>query len=290
MESGQMVAGSTLANLTALWAAREVRGVTEVVASDAAHLSVRKAAALLGLRFRAVPVDARQRLQAQALGDVRNAALVLTAGTTATGAIDPLACGEEAAWVHVDAAWAGPLRLSRRYAPLLNGIEYADSVALSAHKWLFQPKESALVLFARWPEARQAISFGGGYLAVPNVGVAGSHGAMAVPLLATLLAWGQRGVAARIERCMALAEELASLVRVHPELELFAEPSCGVLAWRPRGIEDLRGLRARMRGAFVSLTQIGDSLWLRSVAANPMAEPARVVESVLAARGSLAGS
>lgn len=290
MESGQMVAGSTLANLTALWAAREVRGVTEVVASEAAHLSVRKAAALLGLRFRAVPVDGRQRLQAQALGDVRNAALVLTAGTTASGAIDPLACGEEAAWVHVDAAWAGPLRLSGRYAPLLNGIEYADSVALSAHKWLFQPKESALVLFARWPEARQAISFGGGYLAVPNVGVAGSHGAMAVPLLATLLAWGRRGVAARIERCMALAEELASLVRAHPELELFAEPSCGVLAWRPRGIEDLRGLRARMRGAFVSLTQIGDSLWLRSVAANPMAEPARVVESVLAARGSLAGS
>lgn len=284
MEGGQMVTGSTVANLTALWAARDVRGVEEIVAGETAHLSVRKAAAILGLRFRAVPVDCRQRMRADALGDLRKAALVLTAGTTATGAIDPLECGEEAAWVHVDAAWAGPLRLSARYAPLLSGIEHADSVALSAHKWLFQPKESALVLFARWPEAREAISFGGGYLAVPNVGVAGSHGATAVPLLATLLAWGRQGVAARIERCMALAEELASLIRAHPELEIFAEPSCGVLAWRPRDVDDLRALRARVRGAFVSLANVGDSLWLRSVAANPMADPARVVEAVLAAR------
>ncbi|TAM60332.1 aspartate aminotransferase family protein [bacterium] len=284
MRGGQMVAGSTLANLTALWAAREVSGVREVVASAAAHLSVRKAAALLGLRFREVPVDGRQRLQVEALGDVRRSALVLTAGTTASGAIDPLDVRAGAAWVHVDAAWAGPLRLSTRHAGLLDGIEQADSVAVSAHKWFFQPKESALVLFARWEEARAALSFGGGYLAVPNVGVAGSRGAAAVPLLATLLAWGRRGLAERVERCMALAEELAALVRAHPELELFAEPVCGVLAWRPRGGGDLRGLRARMRGAFVSLAQIDGSIWLRSVAANPLAQPQRVLEAVLAAR------
>ena len=55
MSGGHLVPGSSVANLTALWAARELRGVEEVVASEAAHLSVRKAAALLGLRFRVVP-------------------------------------------------------------------------------------------------------------------------------------------------------------------------------------------------------------------------------------------
>ena len=52
-----------------------------------------------------------------------------------------------AKWVHLDASWAGPLRLSLLHCHLFDGIEKADSVAISAHKWLFQPKDSALVLF-----------------------------------------------------------------------------------------------------------------------------------------------
>jgi L-2,4-diaminobutyrate decarboxylase len=108
MDGGHLVPGSTLANLTALWAARELRGVGEVVASEAAHLSVRKAAALLGLDFRAVPVDERQRLREPELGDLSRAALVLTAGTTVTGAVDPLAAAiGDAAWRHVDAPGPG---------------------------------------------------------------------------------------------------------------------------------------------------------------------------------------
>jgi len=159
---------------------------------------------------------------AESLSDnLTRAALVLTAGTTSTGAIDPLDLAGRAAWTHVDAAWAGPLRLSA-YADRLGGIERADSVAISAHKWLFQPKESALVLFRDVPTAHAAISFGGAYLAVPNVGVLGSHGATAVPLLATLLAWGRRGLAARIEHCMRLAQQLAR----SPE-------SAGSAVWRP---------------------------------------------------------
>lgn len=189
MGGGHLVPGSTVANLTALWAARELTGARRVVASAAAHVSIAKAAGILGLDLVQVPVDDRQRLRDDLLpDDLSNAALVLTAGTVATGALDVLDAGHGAAWRHVDAAWAGPLRLSR-HAALLDGIAAADSVAVSTHKWLYQPKESALVLFADPDRAHAAVSFGSGYLAAPNVGLLGSHANTALPLAATLLAW-----------------------------------------------------------------------------------------------------
>ena len=281
MDGGHLVPGSTVATLTALWAARELRGVREVVASEDAHLSVPKAARLLGLAYRAVPVDERRRMRPEALGDLSNAALVVTAGTVATGAIDPLGAGEPA-WRHVDAAWAGPLRLSARHGHLLDGVEAADSTGFSAHKWLWQPKECALVLFADAEAAHAALSFGGGYLAAPNVGLLGSHGASALPLAATLLAWGREGVAARLDRCIAIAERLGERVDSEPALERFAPPCAGVLAWRAPG-QDPRALQRRVRDAFVSVTELDGEAWLRSVAANPLAEPDHVVDRVLAA-------
>ncbi len=251
--------------------------------SEVAHLSVRKAAALLGLGFRVVGVDERQRLRPDMLGDLSRAALVLTAGTTVTGAVDPLDAGEGAAWRHVDAAWAGPLLLSERHAALLDGIETADSVAVSAHKWLFQPKESALVLFADVGPAHDAISFGSGYLPAPNVGVLGSHGAAALPLAATLLAWGRAGIAERIDRCMAIASRLAELVEADERLELCSGPETGVVVWRPLGDVDLDELRGRMARGFVSIAELDGARRLRSVSANPMADPELVVAEVLRA-------
>jgi L-2,4-diaminobutyrate decarboxylase len=184
--------------------------------------------------------------------DLGRTALVLTAGATSTGAIDDLSLVGRAAWTHVDAAWAGPLRLSRTYADRLAGMEQADSIAVSAHKWLFQPKESALVLFRNAARAHAAISFGGAYLATPNVGVLGSHGAAAVPLLATLLAtllaWGRVGIAARIERCMGMAEQLASRIAGDNRLELLAQPDTGVVVWRAIGA-DAERLHALLRPA-----------------------------------------
>jgi L-2,4-diaminobutyrate decarboxylase len=283
MSGGHLVPGSTVANLTALWAARELRGVEEVVASEAAHLSVRKTAALLGLEYRSVPVDERHRLRTDALGDLSRAALVLTAGTTVTGAVDPLGAGESAVWRHVDAAWAGPLRLSVRHAALLDGIEAADSVAVSAHKWLFQPKESALVLFADSERAHEAISFGGGYLAAPNVGVLGSHGAAALPLAATLFAWGHAGTVERIDRCMEIAARLCELIEADDRLELCSGPETGIVVWRPLGDVDLDVLRGRMQRGFVSITELDGERRLRSVSANPMADPELVVAEVLRA-------
>lgn len=283
MNGGHLVPGSTVANITALWDARELKGVNTIIASEMAHLSIRKAASLLNLTFHEVPANSQHQLRSDAIEnlDMQKTAVVLTAGTVASGAIDPLDAFPKAAWRHVDAAWAGPLRLTR-YSSLLNGIENADSVSVSAHKWLFQPKESGVVMFRQAKEAHEAMSFGGGYLAVPNVGLLGSHGSTALPLAATLMAWGREGIAEKIEHCMQLAQRLADRIEAEPDLELFAKPVTGVVLWRPRHISPAE-VRKRMSGAFVSLTQVGDENWLRSVAANPQADPDRVVDSVLAA-------
>lgn len=280
MTGGHMVPGSSLANLTALWAAREVRGVKRVMASDQAHLSVRKAAHILGLAFTEIATGPDHQMRAVP-SDLEDAALVVTAGTTATGAIDDLLVGTPA-WRHVDAAWAGPLRLSRRHGHLLDGIERADSVSVSAHKWLYQPKESALVLFNDRDTAHNALSFGGGYLASPNVGLQGSHGFVALSLYLTALAWGSDGLAHRIEADMNRAEMLAAAVGAHDAFELRRKPVTGVVNWRPL-THDPDTVRAQMSDAFVSMTTIDGQRWFRSVAANPYAEPELVVRAAAAA-------
>jgi L-2,4-diaminobutyrate decarboxylase len=207
---------------------------------------------------------------------------VITAGTTSTGEIEPLDAARGAKWRHVDAAWAGPLVLSERHRPLLDGIAHADSIAVSAHKWLFQPKESAMVLFADVDGAHRSVSFGADYLAVPNVGVLGSHGAVAVPLLATLLAYGRQGIVEWIDHSMELTTELARLIGVEPALEIRSAPQAGVLNWRHVSIDAPEVQRRLPSDVFVSTTTIDGQPWLRSVGANPMADPQRVVGAVAA--------
>ncbi len=272
MNGGHMTPGSTVANLTALWSARECAGITEVIASEGAHLSIAKAAHILGLQYLSVPMDANGSMDAGRLpANLSKSALVLTAGATSTGAIDRFDLAGRAAWTHVDAAWAGPLRLSK-YAHLLAGIESADSVAVSAHKWLFQPKESALVLFRDAERAHAAVSFGGAYLATPNVGVLGSHGAAATTLLATLLAWGREGVAQRIEHCMHLARCLRDFVVADERLELYAEPQTGIVVWRPKDENMFDQILHQLPLGSTSTTTIAGVKWFRNVAANPSAD------------------
>lgn len=268
-DGGQVVPGATLANLTALWAARDLRGVTDVAASVDAHVSIKKAAHLLGLGYREIAVDEKRRMNPRLLGDLSSTALVLTAGTTSTGAIDPLGLEAKARWRHVDAAWAGPLRLTDRYKDRLAVLDAADSVTVSSHKWFFQPKESALIFFKNFEEVKASLSFAGGYLATPAFGIQGSHGATAIPLLATLLAWGKSGMAARIERCMHHAEEFAKLVADSDEFILFEQPVSGIVVWKPRKVST-EAFLAQLHKASVSSTFIKGELWLRSVAANPM--------------------
>jgi L-2,4-diaminobutyrate decarboxylase len=282
MQGGHFCSGSTIANLTGLWAARDAAGVKTVVTSAAAHLSVEKAARMLGLECVKVPVDALGRLDREQLPDLTDACLVLTAGTTSTGSIDPLDLVGTAKWTHVDAAWAGPLRLSHAHAGKLDGLDGADSVAVSAHKWLFQPKDSALVLFRDLEAANAAISFGGGYLAKPNIGVQGSRSAAAIPLLATLLAWGREGLAQRLDRLMEVADALADAIASSDRLELWNRPQSAVNVFRPTNRQSDAFIHAAPAGMLSKCVLEGE-VWARSVAANPSVDVDLVIESVLAA-------
>jgi L-2,4-diaminobutyrate decarboxylase len=291
MQGGHMTPGSTLANITALWAAREIRKVKRVIASEASHLSISKAARLLGLDYQTVRCLPSQQMDSEALaelGDLSDACLVLTAGSTAAGAVDALNLAGRAAWTHVDAAWAGPLRFSAKHAHYLADIENADSVAVSAHKWIFQPKESALVMFKDVATAHAAVSSGGAYLAVPNIGILGSHGAVATPLMATLLAWGQDGLAQRIDRCMHNADTLHNLLSSDSRWTMFAQPSTGVFLTRPASAElDAKAVLAHLPNGVASSAVIQGTNWLRFVAANPMADPIVVHERLVAALNSV---
>lgn len=282
MRGGHFVPGATISNFTALWAAREVAGISRVICSDRAHLSIKKSADILGLKFEAVASDEAHRLPLAPLKDCSDAAVVLTAGTVGVGAIDPLGQSTEAGWVHVDAAWAGPLRFTAHHAPLLDGIERADSVGFSAHKWLYQPKGAALVLFKDLEPAHRAMTYGGSYLAAPNVGLLGSAPVAALPLAATLLAWGQSGLSQRIERDIDKAHRLAELVNADRRFELWGPASTGIVVWRPRQ-QDARVVRRSLTDAWVSLIDIDGEIWFRCVAANSSADPQHVFDRVAAA-------
>ncbi|MGB3613313.1 MAG: pyridoxal-dependent decarboxylase, partial [Elainellaceae cyanobacterium] len=279
MGGGHFCSGSTVSNLTALWAARDGVGITRVVASTAAHISIEKAARILGLPYEQIPVNGAEQIDVSQLGDLSDAALVLIAGTTTTGAIDPLRLAGQAKWTHVDAAWGGPLRLSATHAHLLDGIDAADSVTVSAHKWLFQPKDSALIMFRNPELANEAISFGGSYLSTPNVGVQGSRGAAAIPLLATLLAWGRVGMAERIDRAMAIATRLAEALDGMDNIELWAMPTTGVTVFRPRH-STTEDLYRRLPEGMLSTSMVQGDRWLRSVAANPMADIDPIIAAI----------
>ena len=171
--------------------------------------------------------------------------------------------------MHADAAWAGPMRLTR-YADRLAGIEGADSVAVSAHKWFFQPKDSALVFFAD-AAAQERIAFGSSYLATPNIGVQGSRGAAGVALLGTLLAWGRDGLAARVEAGIALSDALADRLETDPRTTLRQRPETGILTWRPTDVDRTEAVIAAL-GRTASRTAIQGSPWVRQVAANMHAD------------------
>ena len=279
MNGGHLCSGSTLANLTSLWAARDAAGIKRVVASKASHLSIKKAARILGLSYEEIPTNSKGQIDTEQLNNISDACLVLTAGTTATGSIDSLKLAGQAKWTHVDAAWAGPLCLSPSHAHLLAGIENADSVAVSAHKWFFQPKDSALVMFRDPTKANSAISFGGGYLTSPNIGVQGSRGAAAIPLLATLLAWGRDGLVERIDRTMLMATKLAENLNNNKRIALWAMPTTGVTVFRPLTCRT-EELHQRLAEGMFSSCMLDDETWLRSVAANPLADIDEIISKL----------
>lgn len=184
--SGSLAGGGSAANLMALAMAREIKapanqaGAQEgtVYASEEVHMSIPKAIALLGIgrdNLRLLPVDEEFKLRPDSLARVMEEdrrhgkpaiAIVASAGTVNTGAIDPLGeiaavAREYGAWFHVDGAYGALAALA---APeKFRGMEQADSISLDPHKWLYQPLDCGCLLY-REPEAvRKTFSHTGVY-------------------------------------------------------------------------------------------------------------------------------
>jgi len=174
---GLFVSGGSMANLTALAVAREVKvkGASKtqtVYFSDQAHSSLQKALRVIGLpaaNVRKVSSDASfglpagelaRRIEQDRATGKHPFCVIANAGTTNTGAIDPLReisalCREHGLWLHVDGAYGAAAVIAERGRELLGGLELADSLSLDPHKWLFQPFEIGCVLVRdRNPHAR----------------------------------------------------------------------------------------------------------------------------------------
>ncbi|MFE5581015.1 pyridoxal phosphate-dependent decarboxylase family protein [Kitasatospora sp. NPDC056531] len=306
--AGVLTSGGTESNLMGLMLARDQKldGIVEldgipagvrpcILASEAAHFSVQRSAALLGLGERAVvsvPVDRQLRMLPEelerALAEVSWAgrtpiAVVATAGTTDTGAIDPLAAAADladryGAWLHVDAAYGGGALLSDRLAPLLDGIARADSLSLDWHKLGWQPAAAGIFLVRRAETyvslARRAEYLNpmddeqAGYPSLLGRSLRTTRRADAFKLAVTLRALGREGLGRLVDACHELALAAASAVRAEPSLELHAEPVLTVLLfrYRPPGMTDeaavdelngqLRRLLLRTGRAVVGRTEL----------------------------------
>ncbi|MFN5598089.1 MAG: pyridoxal phosphate-dependent decarboxylase family protein [Gemmatimonas sp.] len=165
---GIFVSGGSMANLSAIVVARETRlgghdPASVVYYSDQTHSSMSKGLRVLGFsqrQRRAVVTDADMRLDVDALAaaiaedranGLRPFCVVANAGTTNTGAVDPLhaladLCAREGLWLHVDGAYGAAAVLHPRGAAALDGLGRADSITLDPHKWLFQPFELGCLL------------------------------------------------------------------------------------------------------------------------------------------------
>jgi len=192
----------------------------EVIVSEEAHYAITKALRLLGLggnRVRRIPADGAGRMRADMLADALRAGrapriVCAQAGNVNTGAVDPLADIAELtkahdAWLHVDGAFGLWANASPERAPLLRGIEHADSIATDGHKWLNVPYDSGIVFCADEAAHRSAMSLAAAYIVttsterdpheyVPEE----SRRARAVPLYAALRSLGRKGVAEIVER------------------------------------------------------------------------------------------
>src|SRR5436305_1410751 len=269
---GTLTSGGSLANWTALVTARRERlpenflaGV--IYASDQAHHSVAKGAILAGFpegNVREVPTDDLFRLRPDALEalieDDRRRGLtpfliVASAGTTNTGAIDPLPEIADLAerhklWLHVDAAYGGFFLLTGEGKRAMRGIERADSIVLDPHKGLFLPYGTGAVLVRDGQALRRAHSLTGDYMPgmqddPDRVDFSQYSPELSRPFraLRVWLPFKMHGAGAfrdQLEEKLALAQWAADRLRAMAGIEILAEPQLSLLAFRlaPAGVPE----------------------------------------------------
>ncbi|MET8976908.1 pyridoxal-dependent decarboxylase [Streptomyces sp. NPDC004539] len=300
---GLFVPGGSLANLTALTVARDRRGPGVAYFSDQTHLSVPRALHVLGVGaelVRRLPCDGAQRLDVEVLARAvrrdrragrRPFVVVANAGTTSTGAVDPLPrlaefCRAEGLWLHVDGAFGAAAALTEEGRKEQAGLGLADSLTVDPHKWLFQPAELACVLLRRPEELRK--SFGvrlPGYLAESGeepgpqgdfmqYGIQLTREFRALRLWLSLKVFGADAFRDAVAQGMRTARELGRFIDAEPGVELVTPPSLAVLTFRCAGADaDLVCRELRAEGdALVMPTTVDGERVFRLCTINPRAD------------------
>lgn len=275
---GCFIEDGTLANITALWVARnklfapkkKFEGVEKeglhaacqaygiercvVLVSRLGHYSLRKAGGVLGIGNQNVipiDVDENNRINLDILqkiikkikrGRTMIVAVVGIAGATETGTIDPLEklgkiCAKNRIHFHVDAAWGGPILMSKKYRHLLDGIELADSVTIDGHKQFYMPTSCGMVYF-KDPAIMDSVIYHANYIIRPgsvDLGIkslSGSREANSLLLDSALKIIGSQGYALLIEHGIETAYMFAEEIKKRTCFELITPPELSILTYR----------------------------------------------------------
>ncbi len=309
---GVLTHGGSLANLTALMAARASAAPEAwrdglprdfvLVAPESVHYSIGRAIDILGLgrdALRAAPVDENGRIEPARLADFiaerkrkgeKILAVVANACQTAAGLFDPLRaigriCADAGVWLHVDGAHGASALVSARHRGLLDGIELADSLVWDAHKMLRTPSTCTAVLVRdhRWLDSafHQEASYLFHDKDEPGVdfihrSVECTKDGLGLKLFLSLAAEGEAGAARFLDRQVELAGDAARFIASRPGLELAIMPELNILCFRAAGSDELQlAIRKRLieEGMhFISTTELRGTRWLRLSLMNPATE------------------
>jgi aromatic-L-amino-acid/L-tryptophan decarboxylase len=283
---GHIEDSASTSTLAAVIAARHVTGRDVVVCSEHAHSSVEKAARMLGMELRKVPVDDEFRLRRDAL-ELEDAAIVVAAvGTTSTGSVDPVteiadACAAAGTWLHVDAAFAGAAMVCPEFRWAFAGVDRADSIVVNAHKWMLTPMDCSLLWTSRPDDFRSAFSLVPEYLRTPDAedalslseyGPALGRRFRSLKLWAVLRCYGREGLQRMIREHVRLAELFEGWVRDEPGWELCAPRPFSVVCFRRDGSdEENEALLERVNASgeiFISHTRLNGRYVLRLAIGN----------------------
>lgn len=300
---GIIASGGSMANFTAFSAAFALKGRGVVYLNDQTHSSLKRnltAAGLAPEEIRVLPTTAAQVYDVAALAAAiasdraagrRPVMIVGNAGTTNTGAVDPLRdlaamARAEDLWLHVDGAYGAPGVMTEAGRALMTGIEEADSLVLDPHKWLFQPYDCGVVLvrhpgaleraFTMTPEYLKDVMGGGGEVDLFNRSLELSRKSRALKIWLTFQTHGLERIAAAVGAGMALAARAEAMLRAAPEVwEITSPAQLGIVTFARRGAggKDHARLVADLTAegwATLSSTYIGGRSVLRLCTLNPL--------------------
>ncbi len=294
---GILVSGGTMANLTALAAAREAiyPGATTtgiqniekpfvIYVSDQGHISVDRSAGMLGIgadMVRKIPTDEKYRmkpelLEEEILNDRSSGfepfCVVAQAGAVNTGSIDPIdklaeICERENIWFHVDASYGGGAVLSKNRKVLLKGIEMADSIATDPHKWFFIPAEAGLTIVKDSKHLYNAFNCSASYLGdedsvdYKDYGFQLTRASRALKIWFAFRAYGLKRIGEIIDRNLELASGLYNRLENEECWELVSPSELSIVCFRyiPETKLDENSLNSLQFEILAELEQSGEA-------------------------------